>query len=477
MRSRSLLASPLALVTAVLLGHAGAASPRFAAQRAPESGPADGWRGTIHVTRHGSTAEQLSGGTHVSSRATEEITYTLRGDGSASYTATHDELMTLSREGISRDVHMTGHGSGDVVAGVAFLDPDPIAMRLLGIRRQWDLVAGDGTMQLLWDVPNDDIFGGALLPFGISGHMEDETEEQSFHGAEVLASAPPDANTLHGTDSSQAVYSYFWPTPMTQTVTYSLTRSPVDPTPRVTIHGPACGCLDADDPERTPLRFIATSSRAGGEFSEFTVTADGEMPDVRDNEGGASARLELVGSKQTGAVTLRVTYEKDGRRYEATPFRVEFCTVEPIELRDSEHDLSFDLDSTLTVDAKGKAWHDGREVSDSLDWEIERMGTPTTLRSNPDAAKGEHIQFVYEGLPEQNADFGPKKLTARVARGACRCQRRERIRAFFPDVGDDHPGAVRSPNWYYYWKQTKAAGAAGSMLRCQSIIGASTRGR
>lgn len=310
------------------------------AQQAPPAGRQDGWRGTIQVTRTGSTSETLSDGKRVTSTARQTINYTVRSDGSASYVASHDETMTITGE-YSATVHITGHGDGDTVAGVDFLDPDPIARRVLGINRQWDLVAGDGSIELFWDVPNEDAFQGGGRPFGLEFRMQDSREERELHGAEALVSAAPDAKTLNGASTSSNYYSVFWPTMMNQTVTYNLTRGPIDPTPKPVIHGPACGCLDSESPEKTPLKFIATSSRSGGEFTEFVVKSTGKMPEITTNDGGASASLELVGSKDTGQVTLTIQYVKDGRRYDAPPFTVEFCTVGKIELDDNERDLSF----------------------------------------------------------------------------------------------------------------------------------------
>ena len=55
--------------------------------------------------------------------------------------------------------------------------------------------------------------------------------------------------------------------PMTETITWNLTLGPVQP--KVSIRGPDCGCLDATDPESTPLTFRAGTTVGGGEFSEF----------------------------------------------------------------------------------------------------------------------------------------------------------------------------------------------------------------
>ena len=159
------------------------------------------------------------------------------------------------------------------------------------------------------------------------------------------------------------------------------------------------------DPESTPLKFRAGTTVPGGEFSEFEVIPKGQKPEIVSNQGGERPELILTGTKDTGAVTLKIHYTKDGKRYDAAPFRVEFCTLEEVKLKDDEHDLAFHQE-TLDVEAKMKAWHNGEEVSQDVKWELEEMGGPTKLSSDPADKKGEKIKLSYEGLPEKNESFG-----------------------------------------------------------------------
>ena len=125
-------------VAGIMLQPAPVAARR--AQQAPPPGPSDGWSGSIQVTRSGSTTETLEGGIVVTSKAAQNISYTVRSDGSASYVVSHNETMTINNRGYMATVQITGNGNGDTVAGVAFLDPDPLARRVLGITQQWDVV-------------------------------------------------------------------------------------------------------------------------------------------------------------------------------------------------------------------------------------------------------------------------------------------------------------------------------------------------
>jgi hypothetical protein len=249
------------------------------------------------------------------------------------------------------------------------------------------------------------------------------------------------------------------------TVTWNLRRGPVAPSVR--IYGPECGCMTNDDTEKS-LHFIAGATPAGGEFSEFVVTSNGKMPEIISNNGGDQPSLDLVGTKDTGEVTLKITYTQNGVRRTSDPFVVNFCAIEKLELADDEHDLAFDGLGRLVVNAKAKAWRAGNDVSAELEWDLEKMGAPTELRAEPANRTGKEMRFTYWDLPKQNTDFGAKRLTART-KNVCACERGDTIRAFFVATDNDHPDD-RSPNWFYYWKQTPAAGGARSRLEYRASV-------
>jgi hypothetical protein len=253
---------------------------------------------------------------------------------------------------------------------------------------------------------------------------------------------------------------------MTITVSWNLTRGPAQA--RVTTYGPDCGCLDAEQP--APLRFRAGATLGGGEFSKFEVSAEGSPPEIVSNQGGERPELVLKATRQTGALTLKIHYEKNGRRHDAALRRVEFCTLEAIALDDDQHDLAFDAEGTLVVNARSRAWHNGVEVSRDVTWELEKMGAPTQLTVEPATARAERITFTYAGLPEQNDSFGSRMIAAQIARGRCACRERDAIRAFFVPDDRTHPGGD-TPNWFYYWSQTAAVGAhVRPTLRYQDAI-------
>jgi hypothetical protein len=442
--------------------------------QAPAPGQAeDAWTGTITSVRRGSTTETMDDGGTLRVSTTENVTFTFQGDGTARFTASHNMTMTLSSNGASATTRQFGSDTGWVYASVYHDGPvDPIAQRLLGMKSRWHFGVGNSAIKIRTIMPSAPGFG-KLQP--------DSDSMEFLAGVELYSDDAPGAKALTGSRTRQPgddlgaiTFAHIWPVRMTEQLTWSLTRGPVDPRPRVFIRGPECGCLDADHPDKTPLKFIGAATRRGGEFSEFTVKSDGAMPEIRTNDGGGQAELELVGSKNTGRVTLTLHYTKDGRRYDAQPFTVDFCTIETITLdHNDEHDLSFDLDDMLTVHAKAKTWFNGKESPKQLKWELDKMGSPTTQRTEPPDAAGDDVRIIYENLPEKNSDFGEKKLTAKVSRGSCACEQSDTIRAFYPDIANSHPGgaAAAAPNWYHYWSQTSAVPpAAKPLLKYQQVL-------
>lgn len=453
---RLLLCALLATTSLVATGQAGQS----------QSAPEDGWSGTATVRRHGSGPVGPAGqGVHE-----EEITFTFRPDGTASYTAHYEWRVAVPQYAPLR---AWGRESGETTWSLGYVEipSDGIARAacaaVLGAaqcRGGWEIGVGGVMVPGTYDSTSvaqvlADWFVNALqapelrqaMPpvLESDGHMVEGFGDMVQIGATTRTLSGGDTRTIQPHTMQNFV-------PLTEQVTWSLTKGRVDPEPRVTIYGPPCGCLDADDPSGTTLVFTAGATRRGGQFSEFVVTPAGTAPEVLANDPGDTARLELSATKDTGPVTLSIRYELNGRRYEARPFRVEFCAMKAVELDDNQTDLAFDSSrNELIVKARQEAWYNGQESNSRVRWEIDKIGASTTLRSDPSSAQGERITFTYATLPEKNSDFGPKVLTAAVKEGQCACTRTRTVRAFFEADGTGNPNG-NVPNWYYYWKQSGA---------------------
>ena len=438
-----------------------------------QPGPQFGWSGTIRLVRQGSGTFPADGGGSMAVRAREEATWSIRGDMSAHYEVTYDEVDVItSPEGETGSCRYSGTGSGETLAGVALDDAAggrPFE-RLTGVRGPWGIAAGfvgyKGTTTC--DAP-----GGAItLPWsdGISEGTVDVTANDA-RSATHLAGSQKGTTGLTPAPRAKGLGVALV---LDQVISWDVSKGGVNPTPALTIYGPHCQCLDSVDGDGASLRFFAATAVPGGVFSEFEVTSDGEMPEVDTNESGDHSLLELTTKPTTGAITLKAHYTKNGKRYDAAPFTVDTCAIDAIELADGEHDLSFDDESqVLTVSAKTTALFNGRDARSDIAWDIEKTGAPTRLTSSPDPARGQAVTWKYTGLPLKNSDFGPKKMSAGVKRGACDCQRHEQVRAFFVDDGGYNPAPTTVPNWFYYWQQTRAVdGVARPLLQYVARIAA-----
>lgn len=422
------------------------------------------WTGTITIRQHAAGSYKVSGNPlAIGFNADRTVTYTLNGDGTASFDARFSSTLDM---GGQYSIPTRGSGSGTAYAGASYDEGWTV-----GADADSEIaVRTDHTAEDLWWYENFPLVvlakefakaeGRSVPPPG----PRVENGAVGVPGMRAASRGAANATTLSGSETETSISSQELgglPTiPMTTTVTWNLTKRGVPP--RARIYGPECGCLDADATEKT-LRFIAGASPGGGEFSEFVVTSTGQMPEILSNTGGEQPSLEISGTKDTGTVTLKIRYTRNGTRIDAAPMTVTFCAIDDIELADgNEHDLSFNGNDELKVDAKAKAWRGGEDVSSELEWNLDAMGAPTSLSAEPSTKKGDHVTFKYAGLPSSNTDFGEKTLTATVG-GNCACERHETIRAFFDPENNNHPGD-ESPNWFYYWKQTPGAPAAARPL-------------
>jgi hypothetical protein len=411
-----------------------------------------GWTGTITVEMKADGA--LPGAASaIKFKGSETTTYTLRGDGTASWIST---LSSATDMGGRYSIPLKGSGGGNGTAGVSFngqgwdigVDTDDDFPTEEDHTAEDRVMADVGPARIAVEIAK-----ATGQPFTLEPRVEKGRTGPLI--ASVVSRGAANATTLTGSMSepheSQPIGGGSGIL-ATLTVTWNLRRTPVPP--HVRIYGPECGCIVGDDTEKT-LHFNAGASPSGGEFSEFVVTSTGKMPEVVTNNGGEQPSLEITGTKDTGEVTLKITYTRNGVKQTSAPFVVNFCAIEKIELDDNEHDLAFDLSGRLEVKARAKAWRGGKEISSEIEWDIEKMGEPTVLTASPENRRAEQIAFTYEFMPRKNSDFGVKKLTASTT-GVCACQRDEQIRAFFIPDDSNHVDDA-TPNWFYYWKQTSAA--------------------
>ncbi|GMV22371.1 MAG: hypothetical protein AMXMBFR57_23200 [Acidimicrobiia bacterium] len=431
------------LIGLVLIGAALAAPT--SAENEQMSPSLDGWSGTARIVREGSGPVGAQGrGFH-----REVLNLTLRPDGTASYQAQYEWRVEVP---VYPPLRSSGQSSGETYWGLGFVDIGGGAWEVGasegGVRARLDTTS---VAQVLYDVIASPVLGPQQVPPVI------EEEWRQIAGFADVVRQPSTARTLSGAVTSTVPFAAMQNlVPLTETVTWSIARTSVDPEPVVTIRGPSCACIDADDPAPAPIVITAGATRRGGEFSEFTITPDGAMPEILTNDGGAQPRLELNASSATGAVTIRIRYTYRDRVYQSAPFRLEFCVMKGIELSDPSGDYAFhSTRGTAKIDARQEAWLNGAAASDQVQWSLEQMPSPTTLTLEPESGRGSAMAFTYTGLPVRNDAFGPRRLTSSVRAGSCDCSQQRTIRTFFDADATNNPEG-KEPNWYFYWRQTDA---------------------
>ncbi len=93
-------------------------------------------------------------------------------------------------------------------------------------------------------------------------------------------------------------------------------------------------------------------------------------------------------------------------------------------------------------------------LAEEVTWTLPELeGSTRTIV--PPEAKGRSVTVTYAGLPQSNAAFGPKTVTATVKKDRCEAQAQKEVRLFFPTFAKNNPGGA-APNWFYYWSQTAA---------------------
>lgn len=89
-----------------------------------------------------------------------------------------------------------------------------------------------------------------------------------------------------------------------------------------------------------------------------------------------------------------------------------------------------------------------------IQWKVpEISGSNRTL--TPANATGADLEVTYTNLPAKNSAFGKKTVSATLDAGGCQAQATREFSVFFPRDATNHPGGG-TPNWFYYWSQTKA---------------------
>ncbi len=95
-----------------------------------------------------------------------------------------------------------------------------------------------------------------------------------------------------------------------------------------------------------------------------------------------------------------------------------------------------------------KAEIDGEDCGHELEWSIEDIGSVQATQEVVHPA----VAFTFTGLPEQNEDFGEKRITVRLGDRSDSLS----VQVCFHPRAYNNPGEPGIPNWFFYWEQTVA---------------------
>jgi hypothetical protein len=192
-------------------------------------------------------------------------------------------------------------------------------------------------------------------------------------------------------------------------------------------------------------------------------TSDTMFIEVR----GSSVRMEGAPVSQgtlTGN-TMTWKFDRDNPNEPVLSGTIAEGPREPIELTivEPEDKARYEFSTAgnvlvLNVEAKTKP----EQYADSVEWTVPELDG-VRRRVHQGTLTGRRLEVIYEDLPQDNNQFGRKKVTARLKVGACTATETREVRFFYPRDAKNNPGGEHY-NWFYYWKQTPAARPFGQTV-------------
>ena len=155
---------------------------------------------------------------------------------------------------------------------------------------------------------------------------------------------------------------------------------------------------------------------------------------------------------------LAFTLAGDIRRPEHRPLEIDIAA--PADDR-----FVFDDSTAGVLEMEFHADVSPSEYEGDVIWEVPQIeGSNMTM--DPPTGKGPRLKIRYEGLPQDNSQFGIKTIKAMVNVGGCTADDSQDVKVFFDRDAKNNPGG-EYPNWFYYWKQTPAGKPQNQIINIQ----------
>lgn len=192
-------------------------------------------------------------------------------------------------------------------------------------------------------------------------------------------------------------------------------------------------------------------------------TSDTMFFEVRDNnvklEGTPASQGRVTGNTMTWKFDKGNPNEPElsGVIAEGPKDPVELTIIEPKNKARYEYS-AMDTTLVLNLEATTKPEH----YADSVKWTVPDLeGVEYTVDKG--TLTGKKLEIIYTSLPEDNNQFGRKKITATLNVGSCTATETRDIQFFYPRDAKNNPDGEHY-NWFYYWKQTPAAKPFGQTV-------------
>jgi len=197
-------------------------------------------------------------------------------------------------------------------------------------------------------------------------------------------------------------------------------------------------------PNCEPLHLAPAEYRvevAGGDFEwvwECSQSRGSDCIIVRKNETGDLVRYDFGFGVSPEAPPV--------------PNPDDDCTVEAVEimLPDGVDQFSYDGSPGGVLEVKASAAVHPESCEGAVTWSMEDVGEISPRK----AVAGDEVTFTFQGLPRDNEAFGAKVIRAEAAGRSAEVT----VEVFFKPTEWNNPGEGAYPNWFYYWKQTRAGG-------------------
>ena len=182
-------------------------------------------------------------------------------------------------------------------------------------------------------------------------------------------------------------------------------------------------------------------------YTELTRAAGRRQPVSRTVSWNRNENTEENPSKYRGTLSFQIVFSP------ACPSQFRIVTPE------ANQKLLFSSGSpgTVTIEAEVGVANMPPDLIEHIAWSAPgKAGSELSY-----TRAGTRVTITYTGLPKNNSDFGPTKITATVdAGGSCgTLSASQDVLLFFPRDEKNNP-AGDVPNYYYYWLQTPAGQGA-----------------